>query len=662
MANNKETIKRSDYNRVLITETIPDEKPIVFSNDGLYRNCNNVSRSGVVLRDLLNKLVLTTSASDNKRRIPYSYRVRKDQVDFRRLSLIHPRSQWDLRLLYEEYAEMILYLCSRSDFSIRYPYKIASRFYVQRSNSAVNRYRTGRVMLLKRDPISRYSPSFFAYKYNKQYKFFDSMDFCNLEKRYKHLWRIDVAKCFESIYTHTLSWAIKDKEFTKKNKSVESTFGQLFDRRMQLANNGETNGIVIGPEASRIFAEIIFQAIDRRALVALQSSQEPLNHEADYAVRRYVDDVFIFANSESVAQTVYDKYAEALEIGNMKINSQKTSRQTRPFLSDKSRAIRLASQGVNEFIDSFCKEVGDPTRLVPTKIRKPLSLMQHFIASCREMCSSGRRGYDEVASFLIGALLGRIKKIVNVGPAPLLTKSKGDYAQALRVILELMYFLYNVSPEVNSSYHLATAIILTNRFAERHLGEHALVIKQAVYDHTEQLLSGANIREIGVKGYICLEVINIVLAASDLGKAYLLPESEVRRIIRRRDADDGAIGKYSYFGIVSCLFYIKRHQIYSALHQEVVSDVKLQLASLKDAVTNTEKALLLLDMLACPHLDHQFREKLLFRFYRDTDQKAPTQADVDAYFAACDEQYWFVKWKRVDLLNELQKTALRGPY
>jgi hypothetical protein len=412
---------------------------------------------------------LPKNPPDNKPRIPYAYRVRKDYLDFRRLSLIHPRSQWDLRTLYEEYAEMILYLCSRSEFSIRYPYKIASRFYERKSDATVNRYKTGRVMLLKRDPLTQYCPSFFAYKFNRQHKFFDSMEFCNLEKRFKYLWRVDVAKCFESIYTHSLSWAIKDKEFTKKNKSVDSTFGQLFDKRMQSANNGETNGIVIGPEASRIFAEVLFQAIDRRALVALQGLQKPLNHEADYAVRRYVDDIFIFTNSEDVAKTVYEKYAEALELGNMRINSQKTRHLSRPFLSEKSLAIRRASRGVNEFIGSFCKEKGNSARLVPTKIRKPQSLTQHFIASCREMCPGAPSGYDEVAPFLIGALLERIKKIVNVGSEPLLAKSKRDYAQAIRVLLEVMYFLYNTSPEVNSSYHLATAIILANRFAERHL-------------------------------------------------------------------------------------------------------------------------------------------------------------------------------------------------
>ena len=37
-------IKRSDYNRILITETLPYETPIIFSNDGLYSTGANAPR------------------------------------------------------------------------------------------------------------------------------------------------------------------------------------------------------------------------------------------------------------------------------------------------------------------------------------------------------------------------------------------------------------------------------------------------------------------------------------------------------------------------------------------------------------------------------------------------------------------------------------------
>ena len=73
---------------------------------------------------------------------------------------------------------------------------------------------------------------------------------------------MDVSKCFDSIYTHSLSWACKDKKFVKKNLDISSSFADVFDELMQRSNYKETNGILIGPEVSRVFAEIIFQEID----------------------------------------------------------------------------------------------------------------------------------------------------------------------------------------------------------------------------------------------------------------------------------------------------------------------------------------------------------------------------------------------------------------
>ena len=57
---------------------------------------------------------------------------------------------------------------------------------------------------------------------------------------------------------------------------------------MQLANYNETNGIVVGPEVSRIFEEVILQQIDLNVLSKLENSG--LKYGVDFEVRRYVDD------------------------------------------------------------------------------------------------------------------------------------------------------------------------------------------------------------------------------------------------------------------------------------------------------------------------------------------------------------------------------------
>ena len=51
-------IKRSDYNRILVTETLPYETPIIFSNDGLYSRLLNIEAEDEIQKTLLKALVL----------------------------------------------------------------------------------------------------------------------------------------------------------------------------------------------------------------------------------------------------------------------------------------------------------------------------------------------------------------------------------------------------------------------------------------------------------------------------------------------------------------------------------------------------------------------------------------------------------------------------
>ncbi|MCG6406808.1 RNA-directed DNA polymerase, partial [Vibrio fluvialis] len=116
-----------------------------------------------------------------------------------------------------------------------------------------------------------------------------------LERKFNHFWSIDISKFFDSIYTHSISWALKSKEFAKESRE-KNDFSSFFDKLMQRSNYNETNGIVIGNEVSRIFAEIIMQAIDLDLEYELENNFE-LKHGKDYSIRRYVDDFFIFGNN-----------------------------------------------------------------------------------------------------------------------------------------------------------------------------------------------------------------------------------------------------------------------------------------------------------------------------------------------------------------------------
>jgi hypothetical protein len=640
----KNRIKRSDYNRVLITETLPFETPIIFSNDGLYNHLASFGTASGIQKTIVDALVLGEGHPKAiNSTIPYLYKVRKNSKEFRRLALLHPLSQWRLKCFYQKYEQLILHYCAQSPASIRSPRKVAGTFYSKSSWENINQYKKDAVALASLDRYVKHTPSFFSYfGYDRLYKFFNSRDYFSLEKQFCVLTTLDVSKCFDSLYTHSLSWAVKDKEFTKGNVSVSSTFAQEFDLTIRHGNHNETNGIPIGPEASRIFAEIIFQEIDRRAIAKLPD----LEFGVDYVFRRYVDDVFIFAINEAVAQRIYEIYADALVAFNLHANTAKSSTIRRPFLTTKSRLIFEAGLKTNEFLSKFLYE---PTAgaMVPKRVFSKWKLTKSYIDSIKALCSTNSTSYDEVASFLMSVIVERIKKLVN-----------GDLEKCdATALVDVLFFLYSVAPSVGASYKFSTSLILVFRFSEKYLPVHAETISHQLYTLAFRLLleqCGKPHAE-GVDGFVNLEYLNIALAIRELGDHHLLPSRVLDELfIKNR--------RLSYFTIVSCLFYVRDDDQYKALRKKILRSAASRLGDMSDILMNGEKAYLLLDLLSCPFVPDANKSLWIKSLYLVLQKAPPNNADINAFLAVVCDGHWQIDWRDVDLLNSLEKKELKQAY
>lgn len=658
MSESKKRIKiqRADYERVLVTETLPFETPLIFSNDGLYERIKNLDHADPLLISLIRALVFGDGEGKIKPTIPYLYKIRKDSYSFRRLALLHPHSQWKVRTFYEKYESLITYHCAQSPASIRAPHKVAGSFYVKSNLENLNQYKNGAVSLSSADHLTKHAPSFFAYKgFDRLYKFFESRDYFELEKQFSVMLTLDVTKCFDSIYTHTLSWAVKDKEFTKQNLSILGTFAAEFDSLMMHANHGETNGIVIGPEVSRIFAEIIFQEVDVKAITRIKRNKG-WGFGKEYAFRRYVDDVFIFAETEEYAETVYSIYADVLLEFNLHTNLNKRVIKTRPFVTDKSRVILAASSEINNFVNKFLDSTDNLETLKPRPIQSTFRLTRSFIESIKVLCSYNQVDYDAVGSFLMAVLAERVKKLVAVNTSVLDITEADHYRDALIVLLDALYFLYEVAPSVSSSYKFCTSIILIIRFTKAHLRVHFSTIAQRIYELTEVMLEGRKLQsDNSIQGFLPLEVLNVVLAARELGNEFLMPEKMVKKFFC--DAS-----KNSCFSIVSCLFYIQDEVRYSEIKKHIIAAATSMLDNFDDIRSTSEKAYLLLDLLSCPFIPEKSKRNWLKAACGALGIATPTNAEANASLKAALTLHSSVNWSEVDLLNTLEKKELKRAY
>ena len=134
---------------------------------------------------------------------------------------------------------------------------------------------------------------------------------------YNYCIQTDITNCYSSIYTHTIPWALHEKEWAKKNR--KNRIGNVLDTKIQSMQNGQTNGIPQGSVLMDFIAEMILGYADMR-LIDLTNSNK-LN---DFQILRYRDDYRIFSNQLETAEKIMKLLTEVLFDLNLKINSQKT--------------------------------------------------------------------------------------------------------------------------------------------------------------------------------------------------------------------------------------------------------------------------------------------------------------------------------------------------
>lgn len=133
-----------------------------------------------------------------------------------------------------------------------------------------------------------------------------------------YILKADISQCFPSIYTHSIAWAAhgisESKSDTNKN-SKKNQFNAL-DFFVRNSQNGNTRGVLIGPDAYRIIAEFVLSKIDEEL--------EKLVNNIIIGAVRHVDDYYIGLRTEYDAQSVLSHLREVLATYELNLNDQKT--------------------------------------------------------------------------------------------------------------------------------------------------------------------------------------------------------------------------------------------------------------------------------------------------------------------------------------------------
>lgn len=714
--------------RVLFSDVLPYECPIIFSNRYLYRflakylwvgeeeeieknNCNVLKQSKRLDEKDANAFTaLLFGCYKKDERIgvlyhrlnglfyPFQFNIAHKKNKNRTLSIIHPYNQWQIVEFYEQYKYSILYLCNQSNFSLRKPHKIAQYFYYRdRLHRKLSGHESDKVELF----FNEYEnlKTFFSYeKYSNIYKFYEDYRYQRAEKKFKHLVKFDLQSCFDSIYTHTISWATAGG--ADKVKILPgyhgSWVGDAFDNLMQSVNARETNGIIIGPEFSRIFAEIILQYIDHRVEQELLKDKINLRHKSNYECYRYVDDYFLFYNEEKERNLFMESLTKCLKEFKLQISPSKTEEFERPFITK----ITLAKLRIENLINDIFslplweevesksdEEKEDDTEDVASDNDKEILDKKFNIylsannvnAQIKAIVRECQIEYRDIANYLLEKIGQRIDAFLNRYEngfkkyEHLMSKEDTnkdevkDHAQRaerqltsyLVSLIDVVFFVFNSNRQVNTTLKLQKIMNTVVLYAKRH-GDFKVdpkirfrtiskdIIFKKILDEIALVLSTTDSHRNTLH-----ESLYLLILAKELGNAYLLAPEVIKSFIEKSKL------QYNLFACIILLYYYANHKCYNEqkilLKNEILK--KYRLVAETERKRNAELTILTADMMTCPFVDDAYKQSLLklMGITEIEDQRMIMRF-------AKKQKYIFTRWTMFNLNKELQAKISQEVY
>ena len=724
---NKKKIKiKYKKERAILSDVLPYELPISFSNRHFYRflvsygidikdskvsiNDKGFQKYSQDKREVIYDLVKLIFGCDNNEpftgntinigknawRKPFIYKISHKEADFRELAVIHPKSQVELVELYEKSKELILYYSSISNFSLRRPNSIAKYVY----------YKDKLHRVLKGDPKDKVEDfqreyenlrTFFAYKeYSNIFRFYEDSKYQRAEKRFQHMVKFDISKCFDSIYTHSIVWALYNKNIVKNNLGwSENTFAGEFDKFMQKINYGETNGILIGPEFSRIFAELILQQIDKTVESKLKAESIYINK--NYECYRYVDDYFLFYNNIGERDHIMDAFKHELKEYKMSINDAKTIYFDKPIITDitmaKFKIIDLLDDSIKFKVEELETElIADNAVEIDAAITDKFSIYinpNKFIAKYKSIIKGSNVQYKDVINYTLAGTLKKIESVIKKVDDKMREYAKLNFETILDKksqkrkynlerlfttfiinILDFVFFIYTVNPKVNSTIKLSLILNQVMKFVSgKHYFENIEIAgvkqrksvnrfdkinKDLVFKKIED-----DVRLVLEKNKIAphsqVETLYLLIILKELGREYMLPESMLLDYfsISKKDneLDFKCFEDMNVISIMVLLSYVENDIKYNNVKQSICKCIEQKICEKEPDKRrrDAELTILILDSLSCPYLEFEFKKKLLTLFQITNIKRQKSIID----YCCIKQRFWFTKWGKLNLTKEL---------
>ena len=253
----------------------------------------------------------------------------------------------------------------------------------------------------------------------------------------------------------------KDVNDTKEFKN-----GSLYtaiDRVLMNINARTSNGIVVGPEYSRMVAELLLQAIDKDVYNMLLN--ECYDAGEHYNVYRYVDDIFIFAETEGIANHIVELYAEAARKYLLRLNDAKLFKSKVPFvLDDWLNETNIFTNRVTALLfynreerKAYMEAVSDGQEQVNPCLIKASGMAtskRTIMNQLNELICKYESQMKTITAYFLGMLLNKVSR--NKDKVSLFKKDVSEHT--VFNFLDLAFYGYSFFPNYNNTQKLLSII------------------------------------------------------------------------------------------------------------------------------------------------------------------------------------------------------------
>ncbi|HCZ9037796.1 TPA: ABC transporter ATP-binding protein, partial [Vibrio alginolyticus] len=328
------------------------------------------------------------------------------------------------------------------------------------------------------------------------------------------------------------------------------------------------------------------------------------------------------------------------------LNPHKEEKYSRPIITP----ITIAKKKIADLISEKIKyKSSDDSELIDIYIHQS-SLSTDF----KSILADSGVTYSDVLNYSLAIVEKKLKKVFKDYAEILSDESRErQLINALVSVINFTYFIYSVTPKVNSTIKLCRIIQQIILFIkDQKLGiEYQHVIFKCIFDNSCSILD-----KYAISKATPIETLYLLVLIRQLGKYYWLDESTLVKYFNITYGNDRYIfdDNLNFFSITSLLFYICDKKRYESVKKDLLTHIEAIYDSRKDSLLDDSEMIhLTLDLISCPYVSVSFKKSLLNR-YGINKSFARRMISLN--------KFWFTKWDDFDFAKELDAKLSKEVY